>query len=508
MDDLRNLRGGLLARNTVMNLIGPALPLVVAVFAVPLVVRGLGIDRFGVLTLTWTIVGYMGLFDIGLGRALTHVVAERIAAGERGDLPVLVWTCLTSLVAVGILIGCVAVAFAPWLVKSALKIPGPFGLETLRAFYLIAAAVPFVTAGTGLRGILEAIQEFGVINAIRVPSGLLSYISPLAVLPFSHSLVPITAVLVAGRVALALVTLWFCLQRLPELKRGFTVQQTGVRRLLAFSGWVSVSNAVNAAIVYLDRFLIGALVSVASVAYYGTPFDMVSRLWLIPTAVSGVLFPAFAATFGHNKQRTMALLDRGLKYLFIGLFPVVLILVAFAGEGLSLWLGADFARHSARILQWLSVAVFLNSMDYVPFALLQGMGRPDVVAKWNLAQLPPYVLALWFGISSRGPEGAAIAWVLRTAADTIFLLLAVRKLAPESRSPLNRVAAWMGLACASFLIVGVLSSMPVKAVFVSLTVAVFVPTAWFAMLEDSERSYLQLQLRAMNRLIPARKARL
>jgi len=39
--------GRLLARNTVFNLIGQGAPMVVAIFAIPLLIKGLGTDRFG-----------------------------------------------------------------------------------------------------------------------------------------------------------------------------------------------------------------------------------------------------------------------------------------------------------------------------------------------------------------------------------------------------------------------------------------------------------------------------
>ena len=68
-------QGRLLARNTVWNLGGQVAPLVVAIFAIPPLIKGLGTDRFGVLTLAWVVIGYFSLFDLGLGRALTKLVA-------------------------------------------------------------------------------------------------------------------------------------------------------------------------------------------------------------------------------------------------------------------------------------------------------------------------------------------------------------------------------------------------------------------------------------------------
>ena len=48
--------GRLLARNTVWNLIGSGAPMVVAVFCIPILVRGLGKEGFGVLTLAWALI--------------------------------------------------------------------------------------------------------------------------------------------------------------------------------------------------------------------------------------------------------------------------------------------------------------------------------------------------------------------------------------------------------------------------------------------------------------------
>ena len=64
-------QGKLLARNTILNVLGYGLPMLVAIFAIPLLVKGLGTERFGILTLAWVIIGYLSLFDLGLGRALT-----------------------------------------------------------------------------------------------------------------------------------------------------------------------------------------------------------------------------------------------------------------------------------------------------------------------------------------------------------------------------------------------------------------------------------------------------
>src|SRR5256885_16689772 len=69
-----------LARNAVWNLLSLTAPMLVALGAIPALIRTLGADRFGILTLAWMLIGYCSLFDLGLGRALTKLVSEGFVA--------------------------------------------------------------------------------------------------------------------------------------------------------------------------------------------------------------------------------------------------------------------------------------------------------------------------------------------------------------------------------------------------------------------------------------------
>ena len=111
-----------LARNVLWNLVGPVAPLVVALFAIPYLVQGLGADRFGILTLGWVVAGYFSLFDLGLGRGLTKLVAQQLGAGRRGEAPTLVWTALGVMGGLGMIGAAVAWAGTPLLVHRGLRI--------------------------------------------------------------------------------------------------------------------------------------------------------------------------------------------------------------------------------------------------------------------------------------------------------------------------------------------------------------------------------------------------
>jgi O-antigen/teichoic acid export membrane protein len=479
--------GRLLARNVIWNLIGNGAPMLVAVFSIPILIHGLGKDRFGVLALAWALIGYASLFDLGLGRALTQLVARKMGAGEDHEVPTLVWTSLLLMLLLGLAGTLVAALLSPWLVHRALNVPLALQRETLQSFYLLGLSIPVVISTAGLRGLLEAHQKFGLINALRIPMGIYSFASPLLVLPFSKSLFPVVGVLVAGRMIGCIAHLLLCFRVVPELRERIAWHGAAAGPLLRFGGWMTVSNIVSPLMVTSDRFLIGALVSMTAVAYYATPYELVTKLLVIPGALVGVMFPAFSVSFVHDRVRTAALYSRCVKYVFLILFPAVLLTVGLAQTGLTLWLGADFAQHSSRVLQWLAVGVFLNSLAQVPFALVQGVGRPDLTAMLHMGELPFYLLVLWWLISVYGVEGAAIAWTARVGVDALILFVMAKRSFPGTALFTGRVA-WVSVAAGlSLALAAIPQSLLLRALFVLVAILGFGVASWFFILSPEER---------------------
>ena len=448
--------GRLLARNAVWNLIGSCAPILVAIFCLPVLKSTLGTDRLGIIGLAWAIIGYFGFFDLGLSRALTKLVAEKLGAQRLEEIPAMVWTSLFLMGGIGLASAIVALLLTPWLVQHPLKVPAELRVETTQAFYWISLSIPVVVVTAGLRGVLEALQRFRLATAIRIPMGIFTYAGPVLILPFSHSLVPIMAALVVGRVIAGAAHLWACFHALPALRHGFGFHRTWVGLLFRFGSWMTVSNIVAPVMVSFDRFLIGSIISVSAVAFYTVPYEMVTRLSLVPGALVGVLFPAFSTSMVSDRPRLVFLFESGVKYIFLALFPVTLVLITFAPEAMHFWLGSDFARQSAPVAQILAVAVFLNSLAQIPFAHVQGAGRPDITAKLHLLELPIYLAALVLMAKSMGIRGVALAWLLRVALDTILLSVFSWRLLPENKFvttklPLLAVGATAVFAAAAFL---------------------------------------------------------
>lgn len=460
-------------KNVVLNLVGQFLPLVAGLAVVPFIISGLGAERFGILSISWMVIGYFSLFDMGLGRALTHAVAEKIGGGLHEEVPRIFWTSMAFMTAMAV-VGVLIVAFsAEALTGSILKISAPLREECLHSFYMLALSIPSVIITSALTGFLSAYHRFDIINAIRIPMSLAMLVTPLVVIPFTHDLVVILAVMTFIRLVFCIIHYRYCLNVEPRLGQSIRMDSASLRPLLKFGGWLTVSNIVGPIMVGFDRFVIGASLSVTSVAYYATPYEAVTKLLIFPTAVNGVTFPLYAATYSHDPESAARIFSRSLMAIFFPLYPVILLVITFAYDGMSLWINQEFAQHSYRVLQWLAVGVFLNCLAQVPYTLIQGSNCPDITCKLHLAELAVYLPLLFLLIARLGIEGAALAWFLRAAADaSILFWIAVRTNRMTVRGMLEGYSL-MGLAMTPLIYLAAVGSGAAQYGIFTLAAALF-----------------------------------
>ena len=452
--------------------------MIVAVFAIPLLIGGYGTERFGLLTIIWMGVGYFSLFDMGFGRALTKLISDRFGAGDLSDLRTLIWTALSIVFVLSIFGAGIISLGAEVLIRNVLNVEVTLQDEGIMAMRILAFGIPSVVLTSALVGILEAHQKFATITAVRVPLGILTFAGPLTTLQFSKNLIWATTALVTARL-FALVAYYFTAASVrPELKHFSLPLKKYVAPLFHFGGWLTITNIVGPVMVYFDRFLIGAILTMTAVSYYVTPYEVLSRLQLLPNAMVTVLFPSFSVALIADKKRLVAIYSKASLILLLILLPVISASFLFASEGLQIWLGDEFRRIATPVVQWLSVGWLINALARMPLTVLQSAGRPDLVAKTHLLELLPYITVLWVLTNHYGIVGTAAAWSVRVFADTIILNLLASYKVPELKEAILRTMAWIILLILVFSCGSIMASLLVRVVFFLTILCISVVLLW------------------------------
>jgi len=485
--------GKTIAKNSIYNLLGYSTPLLIALILIPPLIKALGEERFGILSLAWIIVGYFSFFDFGIGKGLTKITAEKIGSNQNDQIPKIFWTSLLLMLIISVLISVCLIFLVP-SITNLFNISDNIKTEAIDTFYVLVVAIPIVSTTAGLRGVLEAYLQFGIINILRILLGVFTFLGPFATLLITNSLFWMVIILIILRIIIWFWYLMLCLKINPQIKRQINVNLNSIRPVIKFSAWISLVNIIGPIILYSDRFLIGVLISATAITYYAVAYETVSKLLLISGALVSVLFPIFSSSYTSNPEESKKIFLRGVKFIFLIIYPIVFLVVTFAFEGMGIWLGEKFAENSTLILQLLAVGILFNSISAIPNNFFQGTGKPKIPALINLIELPFYLLAMWFSIKHWGIQGAAITYMIAAAADALIMYsVAKRKFKVTFGSSLNLFTFFLMIIIlfVSFFV----SSLQYKIIFALAVLSLFIILGWKHFLTEDERLFFKSRLR-------------
>ncbi|MEM3136826.1 MAG: flippase [Candidatus Nitrosotenuis sp.] len=444
--------GKAIFRNSLLNFSGQLIPLLIGLVSIPIIIQNLGIDRFGLLAISWIVLNYFVTFDLGMGRAVVKYISGLVGTDEIKNASSYVWGAAAVQGFIGTSSCLLLIISSPFFITQVLDIPHNLIEEAQTTFYVLGGAIPIISLSATFSGVLEAKQRFDLVNSIKMPTNVLNFLFPLIGSILNWTLPDILIGIVMGRLMALVMLAILAFKVLPELKK-FRIYFSVIPTLLRYGGWVTISSIVGPILMYGDRLLIASLLPVSTLSFYAAPYEAATRLWIVPWSLAGVLLPAFSRLKDRTDEQKMIcrIIDLSTRSMIMVLFPLVACIVFFSDEILRVWLGPEFAVQSATVLQILCIGVLINSSANIPYVLLQGRGRPDIPAKFHLVQLPLYAALVWLLTSKLDIVGTAIAWTIRTGAEAVFLFAASYRLWDFLRETVIRNFLPKILATVSFL---------------------------------------------------------
>ncbi len=407
------------SRNTSYNIAGAVAPLLLSLITVPIYLRLVGAERYGVLAIAWLLLGYFGLFDLGLGRSTAFRIAS-LREGAEDARSSAFWTGLTINLGMGVVGGLLLFGAASFFFGQVFKVSAGMRGEVMSAVPLLACAVPIATVTGVLTGAMQGRERFLETNLVSTVSTALFQLFPLAVAYWAgpHLKYLLSAAILARLCAIAVLGFW-CMREFG-VTRVLRVDPKEAPLLLKYGGWVNLTSLIGPALVAADRFAIGAILGAAAVTVYTVPFQLAQRIQVVPGALTNALFPRLSSI---DQTQQHALVNSATMALLAIISAPVLGGIFLLEPFLRLWIGAEIGGQSAEVGRIMLIGFWINSFALLPFIRLQASGRPDLVAKALIAEIPPYMVALYFGLQHFSYVGAAVAFAARCVVDYVILTL-------------------------------------------------------------------------------------
>src|ERR1019366_6950398 len=121
-----------------------------------------------------------------------------------------------------------------------------------------------------------------------------------------------------------------------------------------------------------------------------------------------------------------------------------------------------------------------------PFAFIQGVGRPDLTAKFHLIELPLYLLVLWLLTKQWGIAGSAAAGTRRAVFDATALFAMSAWLDQRLSLPLKQYAPVLVVALIGLALGCLIDDLAAKAALVGATIIGFSILAWRTISSDRQ----------------------
>lgn len=397
-----------LKRYTIYNILGAGLPVFVSLITIPLYLKVIGDARYGVLAIVWLLLGYFGVFDLGLSRATTNQIA-RLNDAPIEERESVFWTALTMNAVMGSIGGVVLYLIAMPLMMYVFTMPEALRSEVVGALPFIAVAVPISTMAGVFSGALGAREHFGRMNLIQSFGTLLFQVTPLvAAYIYGPNLVLLIAVAVIARIASVLPFIPAVINALP-LRNPPKFDWHRVHDLLGYGIWITLSDLITPLLTAIDRFIIAAISGAAAVTYYTVPYNLANRVSILPAALSSALFPRMSMS---KMENLIQLNNQALQIVAALMSPLFIFGIFAMRPFLTLWIGESFSIKAAPVGVLILLGVWSKSLSFVPNNSLDARGRPDLVAKLYGLEFIVYVPILWFSILFYGLAGAALSWSL------------------------------------------------------------------------------------------------
>ncbi len=477
--------------NTFFSIASKVFPIIISLICIPVIIKGLGEEKYGAFTIALVFIGYFNLFDLGLGRAITKLISERIGKDKDKEIGDIFKTGVALTFLLGIIGGLIFYLIAEPITINFLKPPEDFLDEVIRGLAFLAIGIPFAIMINSYRGVLEALHEFKSITLVQVVLGAITYFGIILLMEFTKDLAYIIAYMSAVK-----FIHFLCYRFITNSKMSYSLTDTSfdkkyIKSLFSFGGWITVSTIISPIMTALDRLIVASKEGMENVAYYSTSSEITQRVGMLPSALVGVLFPVFSRNQDFNDEQNSKIYKASFNLLLLASGIFAIIFICFGRDFLAIWIDENFATESFLVLQIITVGSLFNFLARIPFSFIQGLGRPDITAKFHIIELPVFLVLLFMLTDKYGIVGAAYASSARMLLDFILLHIYSTSKFKVDLSILPLILGAIIPVALSFYISGAGLSLRVKVGIVLLIITVLFLVFWIYVFDENLRSRIK-----------------
>jgi O-antigen/teichoic acid export membrane protein len=407
-----------LKRNIVANLSGRVFTAVLGLVFVPIIIRLMGIEAYGLVGFFASLQALFSLLDLGLSatinRELARLSAHRDGALEMRDLVRTLEVCYWG---IAVLIAVAMLAISPfvgdWIHPEHLS-RADVDQAALIMGLIMALQWPLSFYEGGLMGLQRQVAW----NAISVSMACARQIGAVLLL---WLVAPTVQVFLLWQVATSglqtALTAWLVWRSLPESGRPTRFRRPVLQSVWRFAAGISATSVVSLGLGQMDKIVLSRMLSLEDFGYYSLAAVAAGGLQYLIGPIFSAAFPRFSELVAAGNQDTLRReYHRVAQFASVLVLAATVVLMGFAPQILQLWLGTpETVARTHRLVTVLAAGTAMNGLMHVPYALQLASGWTTLTMFTNAVALCLLVPATILLAREFGPIGAAWVWVALNA---------------------------------------------------------------------------------------------
>lgn len=426
---------GLLGANTlkvnvVANFIGAIWTGLCSMIFVPIYLRYIGIEAYGLIGVFMSIQVFFVLLDLGLSPTFNREMARM--AGDEKNAQLMHDTMRTLEVpnwAAAAFIALFLSAISP-LIGSYWVNPVGLSRETIVfSLILMSLAVALQFLATFYSGGLQGMQRQLSLNVINIVYATLRGVGAIMILAFVSSTIEAFLVWQGLVTLLQLVSVCIVLRiSLPVASERPHFKKDLLKKLWRFAAGMTGITLLSLILVQTDRVILGRMLSLEDFGYYALALAVSSIVSsTIVGSITNTVYPRYSYFVSVNDESSLRnFYHQSSQILFAILFPVVLVIGFFSYPILLIWTGDEKIAANTYILLSLTIASSgFAGIAWLPYHLQLAHGWTRLSFFNNLVAIVIVIPVMIVAVNRYGAIGGATVFMLVNASNLfayIFLM--------------------------------------------------------------------------------------
>ena len=408
----------MIRQNIIANIIARAWSFISVYLFIPLYLKFLGIEAYGLVGFYSTLSGVLILADMGftatLNREMARLSVRQDSAGEMRDLLRTyesVYLCISSAVA-----GLIWV-LAPLIAERWLRSKTLPSNEIATAIRLMGVAIALQMPSGLFTGGLMGLQRQVWANSLQVAWGIFRGIGAVLILwlisPTIFAFVLWQLISNAIYCFLVRFSLWRALSFSPAQPHPHFKWQV-FRNTWRYAAGMAGMSAIGILLIQTDKLAVSKMMSLEILGYYTLAGALASVPLLLASPIVSAVFPRLTGLVAIGDcNGLIQLYHRTSELVAVAIIPAGLTLALFSGDFILAWTGsAAAARQAGLVASLLLGGQLMQALTVVPYYLALAHGNIRLNLQIGIASVVLITPLLIYLIMKYGVVGAGFSWLV------------------------------------------------------------------------------------------------